>query len=285
MIRARLGLVVLALLAATGGAGASRGYSAADSAPAYLRDRGAGMPLSMFGTYIEKGQLVVYPFFEYYRDSNLEYAPDELGRSQDTDYRGKYEATEELLFVAYGISDRLTLEMEGAIVQAELETSAEDHSGLPREIVASGLGDVEGQLRWRWAKETAGRPEVFSYFETVVPTQPEGSLIGTTDWEFKLGSGLVRGFSWGTMTVRGAVAYDRGAKDLALGEVALEYLRRLSPKWRVYAGIEGTQDEIELITEAQLRLSRKVFLKANSGFGLTSKATDWAPEVGVLFIR
>lgn len=285
MKRAMFGLVVLALLAGPGAAGTSRGDPEDNSAPAYQRDRGAGMPLSMFGTYIETGQLLVYPFFEYYRDSNLEYAPDEFGRSQDTDYRGKYSATEELLFVAYGISDRLALEMEGAIIQAKLTTSAQDHSGLPREITASGLGDVEGQLRWRWAKETAGRPEVFSYFETVLPTQHEGSLIGTTDWEFELGSGLVRGFSWGTMTVRGAVAYDRVAKDLALGEVALEYLRRLSPKWRVYAGIEGTQDEVELIAEAQLRLAHNVFLRANNGFGLTSKATDWAPEVGVLFVR
>ena len=64
---------------------------------------------------------------------------------------------------------------------------------------------------------------------------------------------------------------------------AVEYLRRLSPTWRVYGGVEGTQDEVELITEAQWHLSPAMFLKLNSSFGLTSKATDWAPEVGIMF--
>jgi hypothetical protein len=52
---------------------------------------------------------------------------------------------------------------------------------------------------------------------------------------------------------------------------------------RVYLGLEGTQDELSLIAEVQLHLSRHVALKLNTGFGLTSKATDWAPEVGILF--
>jgi hypothetical protein len=54
----------------------------------------------MFGTYIQRGQLIVYPFFEYYRDRDFEYAPNELGFTEDRDYRGNYEATEEILFFA-----------------------------------------------------------------------------------------------------------------------------------------------------------------------------------------
>ena len=57
----------------------------------------------------------------------------------------------------------------------------------------------------------------------------------------------------------------------------------MSPAWRVYVGIEGTQDEVSLITEAQWRVHPRVSIKLNSGLGLTSKATDWAPEVGVVF--
>lgn len=64
---------------------------------------------------------------------------------------------------------------------------------------------------------------------------------------------------------------------------AVEYLRRVSPAWRLYAGIEGTQDEVSLITEAQWRVLPNMFIKFNSGVGLTSKATDWAPEIGILF--
>ncbi|MFC1509804.1 hypothetical protein ACFL60_09015 [Candidatus Omnitrophota bacterium] len=59
-----------------------------DDVPDYLKDRGEGVPLSMFGTYITKGQFYLYPFFEYYHDSDSEYSPDELGYTQVFDYRG-----------------------------------------------------------------------------------------------------------------------------------------------------------------------------------------------------
>ena len=41
--------------------------------PVYLRDRGTGVSTSMFGTYIRQGELLFYPFFEYYLDKNMEY--------------------------------------------------------------------------------------------------------------------------------------------------------------------------------------------------------------------
>lgn len=279
-------VAILGFLLAAGPAPAgaqSRAQLDTEHLPAYLRDRGTGIPLSMFGTYIQPGQLFVYTFFEYYRDANYEYKPAELGYTEDRDYRGDYEASEELLFVAYGVTDRLAIEIEGAVIQAELERSSGDASGLPEELEESGIGDVEGQLRWRWSPETSTRPEVFSYFETVGPTQDEGALIGTSDWEFKLGSGVVRGFGWGTMTARAAVEYDKAESKFDVGEIAIEYLRRLSRSWRVYGGVEGTQDEVELITELQWHVAGNVVLKVNNGFGLTSKATDWAPEVGLLF--
>jgi hypothetical protein len=237
----------------------------------------------MFGIYVQKGQFIVYPFWEYYKDADAEYAPDELGGTQDIDFRGEYEASEYLLFLGYGISDRLMIELEGAYIRAELETSPDDTTGLPDEISEKGLGDVEGQLRWRWREETEGGPEVFSYFETVFPTQDKGSLIGTTDWEFKLGVGAVRGYSWGTMTARLAVEYDAAEQAFEIGEMAVEYLRRLSSQWRFYGGLEGSQDEIEAITEIQWHFASFACLKLNTAFGVTSKATDFAPEVGVLF--
>lgn len=33
--------------------------------PDFLQDRGSGVPTSQFGTYIERGQWMVYPFYEY----------------------------------------------------------------------------------------------------------------------------------------------------------------------------------------------------------------------------
>lgn len=247
------------------------------------RDRGPGLPTSMFGTYIERGEWLLYPFLEYYRDSNLEYSPDEFGFGLDADFRGRYRATEGLMFFGYGFTDRLAFEMEAAVIRARLRKSPDDPSAMPAVIEESGLGDVEGQLRFRWNRETDRAPEVFSYFETVFPLQKNRQLIGTQDWEFKVGTGFVRGFSWGTATVRAAMEYDAADANLALGEVAVEYLRRVNSKLRIYAGVEGTQDEIEGITELQLFLRPNLVLKINNAFGLTSKATDWAPEFGLVF--
>ena len=251
--------------------------------PVYLKDRGTGIPTSMFGTYIRKGELLVYPFFEYYLDNDYEYKPEELGYALDEDFRGKYRATEGLLFLGYGITDWLAVEIEAAVIEASLEKSSDDPSETPAKIEESGTGDVEGQLRARFLRENEGRPEIFGYFEAVSPQQKDKVLIGTPDWEFKYGMGAIKGFSWGTLTARVAVEYSMEESKGELGEYAVEYLKRFSRTWRVYLGVEGSQDEVELIPEAQLHFSDSIYLKLNSAFGLTSKATDWAPEVGVVF--
>lgn len=255
-----------------------------EALPGYLNDRGRGVPTSMFGTYVRAGELLFYPFFEYYRDNDLEYSPAELGHGLDEDHRGRYRAAEGLVFVGYGLTDWLAVEFEAAVIDASLEKASDDPSTMPERIEESGLGDVEGQVRARFLEETGRRPELFGYFEAVAPTQRGGDvLIGTPDWEFKAGLGVIKGFSWGTMTVRTAVDYAREEGKAELGEFALEYLKRLSPAWRVYLGVEGTQDEVELIPEVQWHFSDAVFLKVNSAVGLTSKAVDWAPEIGVVF--
>jgi hypothetical protein len=275
MKRLSLTVAVVLIMAATmPGAISAQGFDRS-------RDRGPGIPTSMFGITIQRGEFLVYPFFEYYRDGNAEYSPQELGYVLDEDFRGKYRASEGLLFLAYGFSNRLALEFEAAVITARQEKSPQDPTNMPAVIEESGLGDVEGQLRWRWRAETESKAEIFSYFETVFPVQKSKKLIGTPDWEFKLGTGMVRGFRWGTGTVRLAVAYDEG--HFEPGEYAVEYLKRVSSLLRVYAGIEGSEDEVELITESQWFLRPNIVFKLNNAFGLTSKAADWAPEVGIMF--
>jgi hypothetical protein len=245
------------------------------------RDRGAGVPLSMFGTYLTSGQVLVYPFFEYYRDGDYEYEAGELGYVGTTELRGRYRAKEGLVLVAYGLSRNVALELEAAGISASLEKSPLDASAMPPRLEQSGLGDVEAQLRWRWRTETDSRPEFFSYFETVFPFQRSKPLIGTADWEFKFGTGLIRGLRWGTITVRASVANVGGSFEP--GEYAFEYLRRVSKRLRVFAAVEGSEDELELIGEAQVFLTPKIVLKLNNAVGLTSKAPGWAPEIGVAF--
>ena len=47
--------------------------------------------------------------------------------------------------------------------------------------------------------------------------------------------------------------------------------------------MEGDQDEVQAILEIQYQVRPNITIKLNSGFGLTSKAPEFAPEVGVLF--
>jgi hypothetical protein len=249
-----------------------------------LRDRGEGLATSQFGTYVRRGEWLVYPFYEYYRDEDFEYAPSELGAVGDEDYRGRYRAHEGLIFVAYGLTDDFAFEIEVAVIDATLEKAANDPSGLPASVQESGLGDIEGQLRWRWRRETDRRPEVFSYAEVVLPHADDKPLTGTPGWELKFGAGVVRGFGWGTLSARAAIDYEEASTShFDLGEYAVEYLRRLSPAWRVYAGVEGSSDEVSFIGELQWHVNPHVYVKINNGIGLTSKATDWAPEIGVVF--
>lgn len=289
--RARMvGMVAMALVVTT--AAATAQVPAVPAAPAAegpsleqrREDRGPGLPTSMFGTYIRGGELLVYPFVEHYRDRNFEYKPSEFGFAGDVDHRGRFRASEALFFLAYGITDDVAVELEGAVIRASLEKAAADLSAVPRRLAESGVGDIEGQVRWRWKHETDGGPEAFSYVEAVSPRNRDKLLIGTADWELKFGTGVVRGFSWGTLTARAAVEYALASSSRwDLGEYAVEYLKRLSPRWRVYAGVEGAQDEVSFVGELQWFLRPNVFVKINNGVGLTSKATDWAPEIGVVF--
>jgi len=126
----------------------ARGAAASTlSLPAYLDDRGEGVATSMFGTYVRRGEWIVYPFFEYYRDDDFEYKPEELGYPGELDYLGRYRASEGLLFLAYGLRENVAIEVEAAVISASFEKAADDPSGVPSRLAESGLGDIEGQIR------------------------------------------------------------------------------------------------------------------------------------------
>lgn len=276
LTRLASGAVLLALVPVAG---------AAEDLPPYLRDRGAGMRTSMFGSYVEKGELLIYPFYEYYRDDNQQYSPDEYGGTGIQDLEARYRANEGILFASYGITDRLNIEAEAAVISAEFEKDPTDTYGTPARIKQSGLGDVEGQVTYTWLREGPHRPEIYTFAEAVIPHAKDKALIGTEDWEFAFAVGGAQGFGFGTILAGVGLEYTR-ASDTPwdLGEWQVGYLRRVSPAWRVYAGVEGqATDEASLITEAQRRLSRVATLKLNLGVGLTSNSTDLAPEVGIMF--
>jgi hypothetical protein len=262
---------------------------AQDSLPEHLKDRGPGVPTSLFGTYIESGQWMLYPFLEYERNRDEEYSPIELGFPRpgfvgEEEYFGEGTQHEAVLFVGYGINDALAVEFEAELyASAKLDKSQLDTSPVPARIEESGFAGAEAQLRWLWREETPERRAMYSFFEVEFPLQDTKVLIGTQDLEFAVGTGFIRSYPWGTLNGRISIAYDGEEDKVELGEYALEYLKRLNDRWRLVATLEGEDDEVALIGEAQLTLRPGAILKVNSGFGLTEKAVDFAPEIGVLF--
>ena len=146
----------------------------------YLADRGTGIATSMFGEYVRKGELLVYPFYEFTLFNQFEYKPAELGFGLDQDFRGKFREHEANFFLAYGLSDRIALELESAVfTTARLLKDPSDPSALPTELKESGFGDTQAEIRYRFAHETLTRPELFSYLEVDFPFQRNRRIIGT----------------------------------------------------------------------------------------------------------
>jgi len=280
-------LTALLMLALSFGAGRPpRPAQAQDHAlPEYLRDRDGGIPSSLFGVYIKRGELLVYPFFAYSLDNNREYQPKKLGFGLNQDFNGKFRSSQGQLFIGYGLTDWLVLEVEAAFTRATLEKSPSDPSAMPAKIKESGFGDIEGQLRARLLSERDHRPEIFGFLEMTPSTQTRKVLINQ-EWDLKPGLGLVRGFSWGTLQLKLTGEYNREGKNADLGEISLEYLKRLAPSLRVNLGLEGGEggapDEFELISGVHWRLSQSLSLKLDNSIGLSPKATDWAPQLGIM---
>jgi len=260
---------------------------AGDADPGYLKDRGPGVPTSRFGTYVEKGELLIYPLFAYTRDHNQEYQPAQYGFGIQEDLRARYRSGEGQIFIGYGLTDWLAVQLETGFISATLEKSSNDTSLLPVRIEESGFGDIEGQLVLRLIRESDHIMEVFTFLGITATSHQNKLLIGATIWDLKPGIGITRGFSWGTLTIRSTLENNRAESKLDIGETAIEYLKRLSPSWRLFLGLEGGEgggpDEWNLISGVQWRISRQACLVLNNSVGVNSKSTDWAPEIGVMF--
>ena len=145
----------------------------------------------------------------------------------------------------------------------------------------------------RLAPETGGRPEVFGFVEITAPSQRHKLLIGNPDWDFRPGIGVIRGFSWGTMTFRTTFEYNREISAISepahvdVGETSIEYLRKLSAGLRLNLGVEGGEggapDEWQLRTGLQARITKGASLRLDNSVGVSSKAPDWTPQVGLMF--
>jgi len=249
-------------------------------------DRGPGIRTSMVETYVEPGQFIIYPFYAYSWDHNYEYQPSMFGIGLDQDFNGTYRTNEAQLFLAYGVADWLAVELEGSRIIADFTKDPNDASGTPASLRESGTADIAGQIRLRLAPERGRRPEFFAAVELLPPQQSGSVLIGDEQWDVKGEIGAARAYRWGTMTFRTTIEYNRGDTHWDLGETSLEYLKRLSPAWRVLMAIEGGEggapDDWTLVSAARWRVARGIDLKFVNGLGLFPKSTDWEAQIGVL---
>ncbi|MEJ2056072.1 MAG: hypothetical protein P8X42_19330 [Calditrichaceae bacterium] len=241
----------------------------------------------MYGTYIDKGELLIYPFFEYSYDHNEEYQPEEFGFASKQEYFGKYWSNSLELFVAYGFSDRITLELEAAYLNARFAKASIDNFIPWTRINESGIADIEGQIRARLMHENKRFPEIYGYVELTAPVQKSKKLIGNANWDIKPGVGIIKGFSWGTLGFKTDLEYNRESKGVDIGETAIEYLRKLSDLWRLYIAIEGGEggapDEWIFVSGLQWHFSKYLIIKLDNQLGITPKATDWSPQLGIMF--
>jgi len=255
----------------------------AGTMPAHLRDRGTGVPTSQVGAYVRRGELFVYPAFAHARDHDFEYDPNEFGFAAPGEFKGRYRESRGLLAVAYGWTDRVAVELEANVKRASLEKGAGDPSAFPARLEESGLGKVKARVNLRWLEERGRRPELFGYGELVAPHDSSEHLIGTENWIVNGGLGVIRGFQAGTVTFRAGFEWDTAsASPTDWQEIALEYLKRVTPSWTVYGALTVSEgDEGSVVGELQWRASRHVTLRLRSAYGLSPHGPDWAPEVGV----
>ncbi|MGI9543327.1 MAG: hypothetical protein ACR2MX_08715 [Cyclobacteriaceae bacterium] len=248
----------------------------------FLHDRGNGMATSQNGVYVEKHDFVVAPFYQYSYSKDKDYVPSEFGFNSDEEFTGKSIDYDGILYVGYGINDWLMIEGRGGIVGARQYRNKADDSGFPEMISEHAVGDVEAQVRWRYGKETEKRPEVYSYLDFVFPFDKEKTIIGTQNLEVKFGTGVIKGFSWGTISARASLQYIEGENVVETGIYAIEYLKRINNRLRIYVGIEGEQDDIGIAGDLQVFLAPWIFTRISNSFGLTPKATDYAVSFGVV---
>ena len=258
-----------------------------ENLPYYLYDRGAGMPTSLFGTYVRKGELLFYPFYEYVLETDFEYNPDDFGVDLDEDFFGRGQTHQYLVFAAYGFTDRLMAEAEFSFYEENtVERSGRDRGPGPRTFREAGPGTFEMQVRYRAIKESETFPEVVAFVQSDFPFQKGKELTGTQEWELAYGLAMIKGFRWGTLSARAALQHEPESDYADLGEWAVEYLKRFGSdgRHRVVATMEAQKDtEFSAIFEYQWFFHKNAMLKLNSGFGLNREAADFAPEIGVTF--
>jgi len=169
-------------------------------------------------------------------------------------------------------------------VSARFERSSLDTSGTPATIKESGFTDLAAQARLRLASEQGKATEIFASLEFIPATHRGKKLISDRWTDLKGEIGLVRGFQFGTMTLKTTVEWNHGT-TLGPRQHRWSTCDRCRPSggcsWRSRAARAGAMDEWVFVTAAQWRISIAPF----SSFPTASawrRIHDWEPQVGIM---
>ena len=242
------------------------------------RDRGEGLPLSMFGTYIRSGQLVVMPVLRKCTATTTSVRSGELGSRARPSCAGASTRTN-VSCSSLRVLENIAAEFEIAGISASLDKSPLDDSALPPRLEHRALATSRAAplAMEEGIRHAAGAVQLL---RDRVSRAAVEALIGTPDWELKFGFGLTRGLRWGTISARRSLGMPtapgswESTRSSAEARVEPAAALRRSRRQRGRARADHG---------SQILLTTRIVLKLNNSFGLTSKATDWAPEIGVMF--
>ena len=262
----------------------------AEDASSYgLRDRGPGVSTSLTGIYVNDGEWLGSATYQNLENRGFQYAPEEFGFPDENDYLGKYKFSGGIFFAGYGLSDSVSLGLKVTGGSAKFNKASDDPSALPAEVKESGLGEVAPELTWRFMRETASRPELFTYVSVLIPHDSDNRLLGTEDWVVLPGIGINRGFSWATLSARMGFEYDTASTStLDFGQWTVEGQRRFSDAWWLSAGLVGTVgggnnfDEVWQTTYVEWSANPHVTVRFGSRIGLTTMTEGWTGELGIV---
>jgi hypothetical protein len=204
------------------------------------------------------------------------------------------------LIPRFGLLDRLELDLELPFGHAEQETDL-GVTRLRRED--SGLGDVEGRLRYQLWYELGARPDLIVDL-TVKSRTGEEPLLGTGHWNVGGGVSLVKtldpvvffgslGYA-ATLARAGRNPGDQISYQLGMG---YSFNDRVSYDMRVSGTVVGRttldgravpRSSLDIITlqfGVTVRATRRLFVEPVVAFGLTNDAPDVIVGVSLPFIR
>ena len=122
----------------------------------FLRDRGPGIPTSLFGTYVQKGELSINPFFMPRRTTfqntplAAKKATPNLARQVGADFKNVFTTKENMLIVGAGLSatwavSHFDRDLASSSLNSELNEGARlDHFFEAGETLGGGLVQVGG---------------------------------------------------------------------------------------------------------------------------------------------